>query len=182
MNSRYTPVKRNDIDNQLFTFNWPAVITQIVNTITQSSVFDYTQSVRSVAFVTLVIEHCLTAFFDVSNHQHSLISVTAFSKVVSQISNSVRGYLNRVSRFQIHVHASCGHDGLSNPYTCIRWMRSQIGYLKLLITRSILPGPLDFEIKRVACSICCWGFVSYLVTHLVSTAKQEGLYLTWSHT
>ena len=27
-------------------------------------------------------------------------------------------------------------------------MTSQIGYLKLLITRSILSGPLDFEIKR----------------------------------
>ena len=32
-------------------------------------------------------------------------------------------------------------------------MMSQIGYLKLLITRSILSGPLDFEIKRVACSL-----------------------------
>ena len=31
-------------------------------------------------------------------------------------------------------------------------MTSQIGYLKLLITRRILSGPLDFEIKRVACS------------------------------
>ena len=29
-------------------------------------------------------------------------------------------------------------------------MTSQIGYLKLLIARSILSGPLDFEIKRVA--------------------------------
>ena len=94
MNSHYTPIKRNDIDNQLFIFNWPAVITLIVNTITQSGAFDYTQSVHSVAFVTLVIEHCLTAFFDVSNHQHSLISVTAFSKLVSEMSNSVRGYLN----------------------------------------------------------------------------------------
>ena len=34
-------------------------------------------------------------------------------------------------------------------------MTSQIGYLKLLITRSILSGPLDFEIKRVAC--ICFG-------------------------
>ena len=33
-------------------------------------------------------------------------------------------------------------------------MTSQIGYLKLLITRSILSGPLDFEIKRVACRLC----------------------------
>ena len=33
-------------------------------------------------------------------------------------------------------------------------MTSQIGYLKLLITRSILSGPPDFEIKRVA---CIWG-------------------------
>ena len=78
MNSHYTAIKRNNIDNQLFTFNWPAVITLIVNTITQSSAFDYTQSVRSGVFVTLVIEHCLTAFFDVSKHHHSLISVTAF--------------------------------------------------------------------------------------------------------
>ena len=56
----------------------------IVNTITQSGAFDYTQSVRSGAFVTLVIEHCLTAFFDVSNHQYSLISVTTFSKLVNE--------------------------------------------------------------------------------------------------
>ena len=58
MNSHYTPIKRNDIDDQLFTFNWPAVIMLIVNTITQSGAFDYTQSVRSGAFVILVIEHC----------------------------------------------------------------------------------------------------------------------------
>ena len=94
MNSHYTPIKRNNIDDQLFTFNWPAVITLTVNTITQSGAFDYTQSVRSGAFVTLVIEHCLMAFFDVSNHQQSLISVTAFSKLVSEMSNSVKGYLN----------------------------------------------------------------------------------------
>ena len=56
----------------------------IVNIITQSGAFDYTQNVRSGAFVTLVIEHCLTAFFDVSNHQHSLISVTTFSKLVNE--------------------------------------------------------------------------------------------------
>ena len=72
------------MENQLFTFNWPAVIMLIVNTITQSGAFDYTQSVRSGTFVTLVIEHCLTAFFDVSNHQHSLISVTTFSKLVNE--------------------------------------------------------------------------------------------------
>ena len=48
----------------------------------QSGAFDYTQSVRSGTFVTLVIEHCLTAFFDVSKYQHSLISVAAFSKLV----------------------------------------------------------------------------------------------------
>ena len=49
----------------------------IVNTITQSG---YTQSVHSVTIVTLMIEHCLTVFFDVSDHQHSLISVADFSK------------------------------------------------------------------------------------------------------
>ena len=70
-----------------------------VSTITQSGAFDYTQSVLSGAFVILVIEHCLTAFFDVSNHQHSLISVTAFSKLVSEMSNSVRGYLNLSTSF-----------------------------------------------------------------------------------
>ena len=70
MNSQYTPIKRNNIDNQLFTLNWPAVITLIVNAITQSGVFDYTQSVRSGAFVTLGIEHCLTAFFYVSIINH----------------------------------------------------------------------------------------------------------------
>ena len=68
MNSHNTLIKRKNIDNQVFTFNWPAVITLIVNTITQSGAFDYTQNVHSVAFVTLVTEHCLTAFFDVSNH------------------------------------------------------------------------------------------------------------------
>ena len=31
--SNSIPLKRNDIDNQLFTFNWPTVITLIVNTI-----------------------------------------------------------------------------------------------------------------------------------------------------
>ena len=36
-------------------------------------------------------------------------------------------------------------------------MTSQIGYLKLLIARSILSGPLDFEIKRVACSFNIWA-------------------------
>ena len=84
MNSHYTPIKRNDIDKQLFTFKWPAVITLIVNTITQLGAYDYTQSVRSVAFVHLVIEHCLTALFELSNHQHSLISVIAVSKLVSE--------------------------------------------------------------------------------------------------
>ena len=34
---------------------------------------------------------------------------------------------------------------------------SQIGYLKLLITRSILSGSLDFEIKRVACILVISG-------------------------
>ena len=29
---------------------------------------------------------------------------------------------------------------------------SHVGYLKLLVSRSILSGPLDFEIKRVACT------------------------------
>ena len=37
------------------------------------------------------------------------------------------------------------------PHTWKRWMTSQIGYLKLLISWSILSGTLDFEIKRVAC-------------------------------
>ena len=99
MNSHYTSIKRNDIDNQLFTFNRPAVITLIVNTIMQSGALDYTQRVCSGAFVTLMIEHCLTAFFDVSNHQHSLISVTVFSKLVSEMSILVRGCLNSSTSF-----------------------------------------------------------------------------------
>ena len=32
-------------------------------------------------------------------------------------------------------------------------MMSQVGYLKLLISQSILSGPLDFKIKRVACTL-----------------------------
>ena len=87
----------------------------IVNTITQSGAFDYTQSVRSGAFVTLVIEHCLTAFFDVSNHQHSLISVTAFSKLVNeQLSQRVFKLKYVISKYTtkhvktIYLHApSC---------------------------------------------------------------------------
>ena len=123
----------------------------IVNTITQSGAFDYTQSVCSGAFVTLVIEHCLMAFFDVSNHQHFLISVTIFLKLVNeQLSLRVFKLEYVISK---DVHASCSHDGLSNLHTCIMRMTSQIGYLKLLITRSILSGPLNFEIKRVACIV-----------------------------
>ena len=95
----------------------------IVNTIMQSGAFDYTESVGSGAFVTLVIEHCLTVFFDVSHHQHS-----------------------------------------------IRWMTSQIGYLKLLITRSILSGPLDFEIKRVTCNCV---FCSKRIRTLVAMATYS---------
>ena len=37
---------------------------------------------------------------------------------------------------------------------------SQIGYFKLLITRGILSGPLDFEIKRVACITQDLDFIS----------------------
>ena len=85
----------------------------MVNTIMQSGAFDYIQSVRSGAFVTLVIEHCLTAFFDVSNHQHSLISVTTFSKLVRATQSE--GIYTEVCRYQIHVHTSRSHDGLSNP-------------------------------------------------------------------
>ena len=80
---------------------------------------------------------------------------------MSEISSSVRGYLLSVMylhNWLIHVHASCSHVELSNTYTCIRWMTSQIGYLKLLITRSILSGPLDFEIKRVACIMTDFSF------------------------
>ena len=150
----------------------------IINTITQSGAFNYTQSVCSGAFVTLVIEHWLTVFLDVSNHQHSLISITTISKLVSDMSNSVRGYLNSstVCRFQIHVHASCSHNGLSNPYTCIRWVTSQIGYLKLMITGSILSDPLDFEIKRVACILMCTNGEVYMFskTGFIIYLLQEG--------
>ena len=167
MNSHYTPIKHNDIDNQLFTFNWPAVITLIVNTITQSGAVDYTQRVRSRAFVTLVIEHCLTAFFDVS-------FLSQPSQNQCQMSNSVRGYLNSSIRFQIHlhVHASCSHDGLSNPYAWIRWMASQ--HLKLLITRSILSGPLDCGIKRVACMFNLMTLtIIYIIQSTITELKEK---------
>ena len=176
MNSHYIAIKHNDINDQLFTFNWPAVITLIINTITQPGAFDYTQSVRSGAFVTLVVEHCLMAFFDVSNHQHSLISVTAFSKLVSE------SILTRVCRFQIHVHTSCSHNGLSNPYTFIRWMTSQIGYLKLLITRSILSGSLDFEIKGVACISSLTTLLTVLACFIFDNVSPcVGMLHLWQH-
>ena len=38
-------------------------------------------------------------------------------------------------------------------------MISQIGYLKLLISRSILSGPLDFEIKRAACILIIFVYI-----------------------
>ena len=82
------------------------------------------------------------------------------------MSNSITGFLLSVMYLHnclIHVHASCSHDGLSNPYSCIGWMMSRIGYLKLLITRSILAGPLDFEIKRVACTFLFFGQSIYLL-------------------
>ena len=102
-------------------------------------------------FVTSVIEHCLTAFFDVSNHQHSSISVTTFSKLMNeQLSQRLFKLKYIISKY-MYMYASCSHDVLSNPHTCIRRMTSQIGYLKLLITRIILSGPLDFEIKTAAC-------------------------------
>ena len=37
-----------------------------------------------------------------------------------------------------------------------RQMMSHVGYLKLLISWSILSGPLDFEIKRVSCNSIIW--------------------------
>ena len=117
MNSHYIPyIKRNDINNQLFSSNWPAVIMLIVNTITQSNAFNYIQSVRSGAFVTLVIEHCSTAFFDVSNQQHSLISVTTFSKLVSEMRNSISRYLNWSMSFP-------------NTCTCKSWWSKQSVYM-----------------------------------------------------
>ena len=77
MNSHYTPIKRNDIDNQLFTFNWPAVITLIVNTITQSGASEYTQSVHSVAYLDTityveVIFHSQHFFSYISLHFNSV--------------------------------------------------------------------------------------------------------------
>ena len=49
-------------------------------------------------------------------------------------------------------------------------MTSLIGYLKLLITRSILSSPLDFEIKRVACTNFCLRLqrVIYKLSHLIT--------------
>ena len=48
----------------------------------------------------------------------------------------------------IHVHAIC-----SSTYMYMKNVNDvTVGYLKLLISRSILSGPLDFEIKRVACT------------------------------
>ena len=97
-------------------------------------------------------EHCLTAFFDVSYHQHSLLLKINVRN--EQLSQRVSKLEYVVSKY-IHVHASCGQDGLSNPFTWLRWIMSQTGYLKLLITRSILSSPLDFEIKRVPCNSPC---------------------------
>ena len=54
------------------------------------------------------------------------------------------GYLHN---WLIHVHAIC-----SSTYMYMKNVNDVTGgYLKPLISRSILSGPLDFEIKRVAC-------------------------------
>ena len=85
------------MDNQLFTFNWPAVITLIVRC---SRLYP---KCTSGTFVTLVIEHCLTAFFDVSNHQHSLISVTAVSKLVTQSEGKLEYVVSKYMYMQVVV-------------------------------------------------------------------------------
>ena len=40
---------------------------------------------------------------------------------------------------------------IPHTYTWKMWITSQVGYLKLLISRSILSGPLDLEIERDTC-------------------------------
>ena len=60
------------------------------------------------------------------------------------------------------------------PHTCTwkMWMTSQVGYLKLLISRSILSGPLDFEIKRVACIT----LIQTCIGHLEKCVKKEWIF------
>ena len=59
-------------------------------------------------------------------------------------------------------------------------MTSQIGYLKLLISRSILSGTLDFEIKRVTCIVFVLAISKISRLYLAAVAEQAGSSLTWS--
>ena len=78
-----------------------------------------------------------------------------------------------------------------HPCTWKMWKTSQVGYLKLLISRSILSGPLDFEIKRVACiSKKCrwkdkqyrpWSDFSGALWSLSLLFAQTGLPKTYDH-
>ena len=62
------------------------------------------------------------------------------------------------------------------PHTCTwkMWMTSQVCYLKLLISRSILSGPLDFEIKRVACK--CHSLLKFIfkISPFISSPEPLG--------
>ena len=57
---------------------------------------------------------------------------------------------------------------------------SQIDYLKLLITRSILSGPLDFEIKRVTCIYMFMYLTYFLSLCPFIVPKPDFLYKTAS--
>ena len=159
-------MKCNSINNQLFTFNWPALITLIVNTFRcvrskpRSTLRRLCNFSDWILFNNVVWCKWSRPFFN-------------FSKLVSEMSNSVRGYLLSVMylhNWLIHVRASCSHNGLSNPHICIRWKTSEIGYLKLLITWSILSGPLDFEIKTVTYIPRC--FISW------NSKRKRGFYVS----
>ena len=109
-------------------------------------------------------EHCLTAFFDVNNKRYWRAEET-----VSSWSVCITSRLEEMACKNRHWSLTileCINSALSVtfqlfltaflqaevPHTWTRWLTWQFGFLKLLISQSILSGPLDFEIKGVACN------------------------------
>ena len=100
--------KAKEIDNQLFTFNWPAVIALIVNIIRYIWLKPTNTWGRH---LTLMTEHCLTAFFDVNNNQMTdvLEKLCEVDKCVSQ--TDLRKQCSRQALI-MHFFLECIHSVL----------------------------------------------------------------------
>ena len=113
-------------------------------------------------------EHCLTAFFDVNNKRYWRAGET-----MSSWSVCITSRLEEMACKNRHwslTFLECINSALSVtfqlfltaflqaevPHTWKRWKRDRLAISKLLISRSILSGPPDFEIKGVTCILNQW--------------------------